>query len=144
MACWTRHRCPDIRRSGRERDRETGPPAFACPLPNVVAQRLTRVRREARRLCARAGRWLHGLSRRRRVADPASPFMDYGADWPPAPQPLRAPHALVRRCVAIVVVYAVIWALGSALLELRLLQLHSFPGGAPVTTYTTVTGSHHH
>jgi hypothetical protein len=95
MACWTRHRCPDIRRFGRGRDT-------------------------------------------------ASPFMDYGPDWPPMPKPPRVPHALVRRCVAIVVVYAVIWALGSALLELRLLQLRGFPGGVPVTTYTTVTGPHHH
>lgn len=144
MACWTRHRCPDIRRFGRERDRETGPPASACPLPNAVAQRLTRVFRDVRRLPARAGRWPHGLSRRRRVADPAGPFMDYGADWPPVPQPLRAPHALVRRCVAIVVVYAVIWAFGSALLELRLLQLRGFTGGAPVTTYTTISGPPRH
>jgi hypothetical protein len=70
--------------------------------------------------------------------------MDYGPDWPPVPAPSpRAPHALVRRCVAVVIVYAVIWALGSALLELRLLQLRGFAGGAPVTTFTTVTGSHH-
>jgi hypothetical protein len=71
--------------------------------------------------------------------------MDYGPDWPPVPEPSpRAPHALVRRCVAAVVVYAVIWALGSTLLELRLLQLRGFSAGAPATTYTTVTGSHRH
>lgn len=69
--------------------------------------------------------------------------MDYGPDWPPAPKPSPSPHTLLRRCVAAVVLYAVIWAFGSALLELRLLQLRGLgDGGAPVTTYTTVTRPH--
>lgn len=69
--------------------------------------------------------------------------MDYGPDWPPPPRPPRSRHTLLRRCVAAVVVYAVIWALGSVLLELRLFQLRNLTGGVPVTTYTTVTGPHH-
>lgn len=66
--------------------------------------------------------------------------MDYGPDWPPAPSsPGSAPrrHLLMRQCLAIVIVYAVIWALGSVLLEVRLRQLHEVSGHA-VTTYTTI------
>ena len=62
--------------------------------------------------------------------------MDYGPDWPPAPSSVPS-RQLLRRCVAVVVAYAVIWALGSALLELRLHQLHAVSGNA-VTTYTTI------
>jgi hypothetical protein len=69
--------------------------------------------------------------------------MDYGPDWPPPPKPAAYPHALLRRCVAVVVLYAVIWALGSVLLELRLYALRDVTG-EPVTTYTTITGSSHH
>lgn len=67
-----------------------------------------------------------------------SRFMDYGPDWPPVPRRRRVRHPLLRRCLAVVVVYAVIWALGAVLLELRLYQLGD-AGGAPVTTYTTVS-----
>ncbi|MDN3353566.1 hypothetical protein [Actinomadura sp. DC4] len=74
---------------------------------------------------------------RRRVPD-ASPFMDYGPDWPPAPRPAPIRHPLLRRCAAAVVLYALIWAVGSVLLEVRLHQLRD-PGGVPVTTYTTVS-----
>ena len=83
------------------------------------------------------------VARRRRAADAVSRFMDYGPDWPPAPRRPRPRHTLLRRCVAVVVLYAVIWAFGSALLELRLLQSRGLTGGVPVTTYTTVTGPHH-
>lgn len=90
---------------------------------------------------------LGGLRRRaarRRAAVDASRFMDYGPDWPPAPAPpRRRHHPLLRRCVAAVVLYAVIWALGSALLELRLFQLRRLSGGGPETTYTTVTEPRH-
>lgn len=93
----------------------------------------------------RGPRWLTGRVRRtvarRRAADGASRLMDYGPDWPPVPQPPPYPYALLRRCVAIVVLYSVIWALGSALLQLRLLELRNL-GNAPVTTYTTVTNPH--
>jgi hypothetical protein len=41
------------------------------------------------------------------------------------------------------VLYAVIWGLGSALLEIRMLQLRKLSGGAPETTYTTVTEPRH-
>jgi hypothetical protein len=84
------------------------------------------------------------VARRRRMADAASRLMDYGPDWPPAPEPPPYPHLLLRRCVAAVVLYALIWALGSALLQLRLFELHNLGNGAPVTTYTTVTTPHHH
>ncbi|GAB2834818.1 hypothetical protein GCM10027176_43900 [Actinoallomurus bryophytorum] len=69
--------------------------------------------------------------------------MDYGPDWPPRRRPPEYPHALLRRCVAVVILYAVIWALGSVLLELRLQALRDVTG-EPVTTYTTITGSPHH
>ena len=64
--------------------------------------------------------------------------MDYGPDWPPVPSygPARR-HTLLRRCLAIVVVYAAIWGLGSVLLEVRLYQLHEMSGHA-ATTYTTI------
>jgi hypothetical protein len=85
--------------------------------------------------------WLIGLgsrrrivARRRRAADAVSRFLDYGPDWPPRPP--RSRHTLLRRCVAAVVLYAVIWALGAVLLEFRLLQLRHLTGGMPVTTYT--------
>jgi hypothetical protein len=65
--------------------------------------------------------------------------MDYGPDWPPPPVRPRRRHPLLRRCVAAVVLYAVIWALGSVLLQLRMFQLRDGVGGAPPTTYTTVT-----
>jgi hypothetical protein len=68
--------------------------------------------------------------------------MDYGPDWPPRPRPRRPRHPLLRRCLAVVVLYAVIWAFGAILLELRLFQLRDLGDGAPVTTYTTVTGGH--
>jgi hypothetical protein len=69
--------------------------------------------------------------------------MDYGPDWPPAPTRRRIRRPLLRRCLAVVVLYAVIWALGSVLLELRLYQLRDV-GGVPTTTYTTVSPRHHH
>jgi hypothetical protein len=81
--------------------------------------------------------------RRRRSVGAASRFMDYGPDWPPRRKPSTYPHALLRRCVAVVILYAVIWALGSVLLELRLHALRDVTG-EPVTTYTTITGSPHH
>ena len=86
---------------------------------------------------------LRRLAARHRAAVDASRFMDYGPDWPPAPAPPRRRHPLLRRCVAAVVLYAVIWALGSALLEFRLFQLRKLSGGAPETTYTTVTEPRH-
>jgi hypothetical protein len=79
----------------------------------------------------------------RRTPGAAGRFMDYGPDWPPRREPPAHPHALLRRCVAVVVLYAVIWALGSVLLELRLYALRDVTG-EPVTTYTTITGSPHH
>ena len=83
------------------------------------------------------------LARRGRGAV-TSGLMDYGPDWPPMPpKPPPYPHALLRRCVAAVILYAVIWALGSTLLQLRLLELRRHDGGA-VTTYTTVTGPRGH
>lgn len=65
--------------------------------------------------------------------------MDYGPDWPPlsSPAPSSPRPALLRRCLAIVVVYAVIWALGAVLLEVRLHRLESVSGHT-VTTYTTI------
>jgi hypothetical protein len=81
--------------------------------------------------------------RRRRSAGAMSRFMDYGPDWPPRRKPATYPHALLRRCVAVVILYAVIWALGSVLLQLRLYALRDVTG-EPVTTYTTITGSPHH
>lgn len=80
--------------------------------------------------------------RRRREPD-TSRFMDYGPDWPPAPRQARIHHPLLRRCVAAVVLYALIWAFGSVLLELRLYQLRNL-GNAPVTTYTTISPHHGH
>jgi hypothetical protein len=95
-------------------------------------------------------RWRDGLARcrravarRRHVANAVGHFMDYGPDWPPPPRPPSERRALLRRCMAVVVLYAVIWAVGSALLELRLLELRKLTG-TPVTTYTTVTGTPHH
>jgi hypothetical protein len=85
---------------------------------------------------------LRRLTARHRVTVDVSPFMDYGPDWPPAPAPPRRHHPLLRRCVAAVVLYAVIWGLGSALLEIRMLQLRKLSGG-PQTTYTTVTEPRH-
>jgi hypothetical protein len=79
----------------------------------------------------------------RQVANTAGHFMDYGPDWPPPPRPPSARRALLRRCMAVVVLYAVIWAVGSALLELRMLELRKLTG-TPVTTYTTITGTPHH
>ena len=70
--------------------------------------------------------------------------MDYGPDWPPVPKVASVRHPLLRRCVAAVVLYALIWALGSVLLEVRLYQLRNLTGGAPVTTYTTVSPHHGH
>lgn len=65
--------------------------------------------------------------------------MDYGPDWPPVPSPgpEHGRHPLLRRCLAIVAVYAVIWGLGSVLLEVRLYHLHGVSGHA-ATTYTTI------
>jgi hypothetical protein len=85
----------------------------------------------------------HIVARRRPAANTVSYFMDYGPDWPPPPRPPSARRALLRRCMAVVVLYAVIWAMGSALLELRLLELRKLTG-TPVTTYTTITGTPHH
>jgi hypothetical protein len=102
----------------------------------AIAARLTR----SRDLCRdAAGRFRAALPRRRAAPPEAGRFMDYGPDWPPVPAPAvePPPHPLLRRCLAIVVVYAVIWALGAVLLELRLHQLHEVPGHA-VTTYTTI------
>jgi hypothetical protein len=152
MACWTPHRCPDIRRPGRGRDAKL---PFTRPVPAVraavvmVGTGLPAVL--SRRVAARAMPWacrhlgrLPGagvLARRRRVAGTASRFVDYGPDWPPArARRPRARHGLVRRCAAVVVLYAVIWALGSVLLEVRLTGLRDAAGGVPMTTYTTVTG----
>jgi hypothetical protein len=93
-------------------------------------------------------RWRAGLTecrrimaRRRRVANVVSHFMDYGPDWPPPPKPPPSSRVLLRRCVATVVLYALIWAMGATLLELRLLELRKL--GTPVTTYTTVTEPSH-
>jgi hypothetical protein len=69
--------------------------------------------------------------------------MDYGPDWPPAPRQAPIRHPLLRRCVAAVVLYALIWAFGSILLELRLYQLRNLDN-APVTTYTTISPHHGH
>ncbi|GLY72463.1 hypothetical protein Airi01_007300 [Actinoallomurus iriomotensis] len=145
MACWTPRRRPDIRRSGRVRDEETGPPASAAASPAVRRVSLARIREQGRfsALLERAARLASRAPIRRRDADDTSRFMDYGPDWPPAPAPPRRRHPLLRRCVAAVVLYAVIWALGSALLELRMFQLRKLGGGAPVTTYTTVTEPRH-
>jgi hypothetical protein len=97
--------------------------------PHAVAVRLDRVRDAAGRL--------RGVLARRRPAPPeVSRFMDYGPDWPPVPVRRRR-HPVLRRCVAIVVVYAAIWGLGSVLLEVRLYQLHEMSGHA-ATTYTTI------
>jgi hypothetical protein len=85
---------------------------------------------------------LPALRDRRRTAV-ASRFMDYGPDWPPAPRPSPVTHPLLRRCLAVVVLYAVIWLLGSALLDFRLYQLRGVTG-VPTTTYTTITDSPHH
>ena len=82
-------------------------------------------------------RWIRGiLDRRRPSPSDTHGFMDYGPDWPPVPVRRRR-HPLLRRCLAIVVVYAVIWGLGSALLQVRLYQLHRTSGHA-ATTYTTI------
>jgi hypothetical protein len=91
----------------------------------------------------RASSRLRAARPERRCEPDAGRFMDYGPDWPPAPrrQPIR--HPLLRRCVAAVVLYALIWAFGSVLLELRLYQLRNL-GDAPVTTYTTVAPHHGH
>jgi hypothetical protein len=155
MACWTPHRCPHTRRPGRERDAKTGAlPFTARPVPAVRAvvgrfgAGLPAVL--SRRGAARAMPWacrhlgrvpgVGVLARRRRVAGTASRFVDYGPDWPPRARRPRARQGLARRCVAVVVLYAVIWALGSVLLEVRLMALRGAAGGVPVTTYTTVTG----
>jgi len=99
-----------------------------------------RARRAAGRLVARVPAL--GRLREQRVPD-TSRFMDYGPDWPPAPRPAPVRHPLLRRCVAAVVLYALIWALGSILLQVRLYQLHDF-GGMPFTTSTTVSPHHGH
>lgn len=96
---------------------------------------------------------LKGLRRGRVAAVPGRPervpcgepeslsrFMDYGPDWPPVPKRRRIRHPLVRRCLAVIMLYAVIWALGSILLEFRLYQLRD-AGGASPKTYPT--GSPH-
>jgi hypothetical protein len=70
--------------------------------------------------------------------------MDYGPDWPPVLRPAPVRHPLLRRCLAAVLLYALIWVLGSVLLEVRLHQLHNVTGGVPVTTYTTVPPHHGH
>jgi hypothetical protein len=70
--------------------------------------------------------------------------MDYGPDWPPVPRPTPVRHPLLRRCLAAVLLYALIWVLGSVLLEVRLHQLRNVTGGVPVTTYTTVSPHHGH
>ncbi|MGH3374068.1 MAG: hypothetical protein ACRDP6_04970 [Actinoallomurus sp.] len=93
------------------------------------------------------GRLIHEarrlLPRRRHGIGAASRLMDYGPDWPPSREPPPYPHTLLRRCVAAVILYAVIWALGSALLQVRLFELRTLDGGT-VTTYTTVTSPHPH
>src|SRR3954468_16778702 len=87
-----------------------------------------------------------GRLRRRNEPDTGL-FMDYGPDWPPLPRRARLRHPrlrppprprppLLRRCAPAVVLYALIWAFGSVLLELRLYQLRQLDN-APVTTYTT-------
>jgi hypothetical protein len=96
--------------------------------------------RASSRLSKRAA--VLGRFRRRREPD-TSRFMDYGPDWPPVPRQARLRHPLLRRCVAAVVLYALIWAFGSVLLELRLYQLRDL-GNAPVTTYTTISPHHGH
>lgn len=76
---------------------------------------------------------------RRVVPEPSDYFMDYGPDWPPAPK--RRPTSrvrLLRKCAAAVVVYAVIWGLGTVLLQQRTRELRDHPG-VSVTTYTAVT-----
>jgi hypothetical protein len=111
---------------------------------NPSARRPSHVRlRVRRRLLARLDRLVALTGRRRRSADAVGRFMDYGPDWPSRRKPATYPHALLRRCVAVVTLYAVIWALGSVLLELRLYALRDVTG-EPVTTYTTITGSPHH
>ncbi|WP_345462985.1 hypothetical protein [Actinoallomurus oryzae] len=151
MACWM---------SRRVRDGRTGPPASGADGSVATARRVSLARIRARgrfsvlfgraagltsRALDRGPAWLRDLgglrrlaARRRATAD-AGRFMDYGPDWPPGPTAPRRRHPLLRRCVAAVVLYAVIWAVGSALLEIRLFQLRKLGGGAPETTYTTVT-----
>jgi hypothetical protein len=95
---------------------------------------------QGRHLCREAAGRIRGVcARRRATASETSRFMDYGPDWPPVPSSTPAPPRpmLLRRCLAVVLVYAVIWGLGSVLLELRLHRLHEVSGHA-VTTYTTI------
>jgi hypothetical protein len=93
---------------------------------------------QGRSLCLdAAGRARGALARDRAVPPETGGFLDYGADWPPSPSTAPPRHPLLRRCLAIVVVYAVIWVLGSALLEVRLHQLRAVHGHE-VTTYTTI------
>jgi hypothetical protein len=125
------------------------------PAVNVISRRLPGGWRQAawHRLgdaLRRGPRWNAGLrkcrrivARRRRVANAVSYLMDYGPDWPPPPRPATSSRTLLRRCLTTVVLYAVIWALGATLLELRLFELRELIGGTPVTTYTTVTGPPH-
>lgn len=96
--------------------------------------------RASSRLLDRAA--VFGRLRRRREPD-TSRFMDYGPDWPPVPRQAPMRHPLLRRCVAAVMLYALIWAFGSVLLELRLYQLRNLDN-APVTTYTTISPHHRH
>src|SRR5262245_8539145 len=116
------------------------------PAVSPIDDRLSRFiawRDRLRRQVARAR-----LFARRRAIAVSGGLMDYGPDWPPMPPRSRPMHPLLRRCVAIVLLYAVIWALGAVLLEFRLYELRRVTG-VPVTTYTTITDTprhhgHHH
>jgi hypothetical protein len=72
------------------------------------------VRREMRTIVKeRAGRPSH--------------LMDYGEDWPPKPAPpvVRRPRLpLWQKCVAAVVGYALVWALGEVVLQIAQVARH--------------------
>ena len=64
---------------------------------------------------------------RRERADRPSYLMDYGPNWPPKPVPpvVRRPRlALWQKCVATVVGYALVWALGEVVLQVAQVAHH--------------------
>lgn len=44
--------------------------------------------------------------------------MDYGPHWPPVPKPARTHLTLWQECVAAIVTFALIWALGVNILQI--------------------------
>lgn len=72
--------------------------------------------------------------------------MDYGPDWPPAPQPpkpVRRDHPLWHKVIARVVLFAVIWGVGAIALHILVptgTDLN-FPTGAGEGHTTNVTSS---